>query len=862
VTGAADELARRLEARKVGREWVALCPLHADTKPSLNWRDGDSGGTVFVCRAGCDSGELLAYFRRKHPDLFGAGNGRPEEQAWEICDTEGRVVATHARYHRDGSKRYAWRLPDGTRGLGGRRVADLPLYGTELLRGWTDGLLYVCEGEKAADAGRRLGLQVLGTVCGASSCPSDGVLRVLAGRDVAVCPDLDRPGLAHAERLVSGLRRIGAARVRTLPPWPGMGQGYDLADYRGTVEDLLALLDGAAPPEADPPEPEPWDPPVPLDHVRELDALPAGALPPWLAAMAEGLAHQYQVPLELPAMYALALLSGATAGRYVVRVRAGWRMPLVLYVVVGLPPSERKTPVITALAAPLRAWERERLDAIATQRQEALAAVRRAKAREEGALRALGRPAKGADVSELEAAHVAAARALAEAEAAVPPESYLLVEYATPEALAERMVDAGDRQVILSDEGAGVLAMTGRYSKRGGADLDLLLRGYDGLPYVPARITRRVRPMDAATLAIALGAQPVAIAEAVRQAPELRERGVLARMLTLIPSPRAGSRTVRAAPVEAHVAAEYGRRLRAVLDEPDRHDDDGRLSPRELRLSRDADDVIAALETWLEPQLGRGGRLERVASWAGKLAGAAARLAALLHVADHAGETVPVEVPVETALRAVAIARACVPHAEALEDVLSAPPELEAARRVLSWLQRHGRAVVTAREILRGTRGSVSLATAGQRDAALALLERHGYVRVVSIVSRGPGRPSPEWDVHPSLLGDPSPTPTPGDVPARETPPPGQYGQYGPDTGDEGDIVHTVQGSATPAPGNGTLAAAPSVKPPDRVPGEDDDDPEPTAAAEAQGVEADDEATPEERAGYAARAGAYREDLP
>src|SRR5262249_35838832 len=159
-------------------------------------------------------------------------------------------------------------------------------------------------------------------------------------------------------------------------------------------------------------------------------------------------------------------------------VRRGWRMPLALYVLVALPPSERKTPVIHTLAAPLRAWERERAEAIAAKRHEALVRVDQARARMDAALRALTRPAKDANEETLATARAEAARELAEAESAVPAEPRLLVEYATPEALAERMAENGDRQIILSDEGAGVLAMTGRYARWGGADLDLLLRGY------------------------------------------------------------------------------------------------------------------------------------------------------------------------------------------------------------------------------------------------------------------------------------------------------------------------------------------------------------------------------------------------
>lgn len=50
----------------------------------------------------------------------------------------------------DGTKRLHWEQADGTRGLGGRRVIDLPLYGAPALADLPDGTAaYVTEGERA-----------------------------------------------------------------------------------------------------------------------------------------------------------------------------------------------------------------------------------------------------------------------------------------------------------------------------------------------------------------------------------------------------------------------------------------------------------------------------------------------------------------------------------------------------------------------------------------------------------------------------------------------------------------------------------------------------------------------------------------
>jgi len=81
----------------------------------------------------------------------------------------------------------------------GRRVASLPLYGSEQLSGLPGGsTIVICEGEKAADAARRLGLVALGTVTGAGNpIHGDAVLRTLLPFDIVLWPDNDDKGRDH-----------------------------------------------------------------------------------------------------------------------------------------------------------------------------------------------------------------------------------------------------------------------------------------------------------------------------------------------------------------------------------------------------------------------------------------------------------------------------------------------------------------------------------------------------------------------------------------------------------------------------------------------------------------------------------------
>jgi hypothetical protein len=54
---------------------------------------------------------------------------------YEIRDEAGKVQAVHVRLdYSDGTKECPWELADGTKGLGGRALETLPLYGIEKLR--------------------------------------------------------------------------------------------------------------------------------------------------------------------------------------------------------------------------------------------------------------------------------------------------------------------------------------------------------------------------------------------------------------------------------------------------------------------------------------------------------------------------------------------------------------------------------------------------------------------------------------------------------------------------------------------------------------------------------------------------------
>lgn len=242
----ADDVESRLlalpRAKKSGGEIVFSCVLgdrhsNGDANPSASYAVGKRAWRCKGCGA---SGGLL---RGEHPvarllgidlDAYAAtqrASGRPD-RSWEIRDRDGQVVAIHHRRDTDGRKRVWWATPDGKIGLGGRKAAELPLYGVDRLgerEPGDDTPVVVCEGEPATDALLELGIRAVGTVTGASSAPGAAPLEPLRGADVVLWPDADDQGHAHMAQVAARLEGV-AASVRVFAP-EDVDEKDDAADW-------------------------------------------------------------------------------------------------------------------------------------------------------------------------------------------------------------------------------------------------------------------------------------------------------------------------------------------------------------------------------------------------------------------------------------------------------------------------------------------------------------------------------------------------------------------------------------------------------------------------------------------------------
>ena len=193
-------------------------------------------------------------------------------KTYRICADDGAPVALHVRIQSPGQKkRFVWQQPDGSSGLS-RSVSELPLYGTEQFPDLKSGrLVVVTEGEKAADALRRRDIPAVGTVTGATGCPSDDVLATLDRFAVAVWPDADTQGRKHAAKLLHGLLRTREGKAEglfevDLATLGLTAKGADADDWRPS--DALDEFFGALQPYT-PPSPPLLDVPAPPAEKRK-----------------------------------------------------------------------------------------------------------------------------------------------------------------------------------------------------------------------------------------------------------------------------------------------------------------------------------------------------------------------------------------------------------------------------------------------------------------------------------------------------------------------------------------------------------------------------------------------------------------
>lgn len=689
-------------------------PSHGngDRNPSLTVDDGRDGLPLVNCKGGCDQNAVIAALQER--GVWPIRGEREQRQqrgptrivaTYEYRDASGalnfEVVRLEPKDFRQRRRnaRGGWEWKAGDRNL----IYRLP----ELLAASDDATVYVCEGEKDADALAQLGF-VATTNAGGAGKWSDANSRWLDGRRVVILPDNDEAGRLDADRKLVSLRPR-AARVAILP-LDGLSDKGDVSDWLaegGTVEQLTAQAESAlaSAPERTAPAEKPRTAPLP--------AFPAHVLPPSLRGLIESGSRSMGVPSEFIALPMLVLAGAVIGNAWEVELKGGWREGPNLYAAIVGDPGAKKTPSLKLALRGIHAIQ--------------------------GRLAAEYRAAK-ADFDEELALWEKAPKASRGEPPKAPKFKHLWTSDSTTEALAEMLADAKGL-VLFRDELVGWVKSMDAYRSGGkGADRQHYLSMWSRSPI---KIDRKSRPdpivVDRPCLSVVGGIQPDVLPELIEKAS--RDDGFLDRLLFAYPD--LGEDRWTDGGVDEDVQAAAERTFEALYALTGATMPSGDVLPRVARFEPEA---RLLWQEWYDETAGEmrddGLPSSLKGVWA-KLPSQLARLALILHVtwAADAGQYPGATIPAATLAAAVVMTDYFKAHARTVMGEVRTP-RARLEDRILRGLATAGACTtrVVHLEILGG-----SFKYDRVKSALEALLEDGRVMASNAPRGKAGGRPGRVW---------------------------------------------------------------------------------------------------------------------
>lgn len=343
--------------------------------------------------------------------------------------------------------------------------------------------------------------------------------------------------------------------------------------------------------------------------------------------------------------------------------------------------------------------------------------------------------------------------ALADAELALkelprPRKPRLLADDATPESLVPLLAN-NPAICLATSEAQGVFALfTGRYGK--GANLELLLKAFDGDSHHVDRRGGEPLYLPRPYLALVLSAQPVTVMRLAGFDGDLYERGLIARILWSYPSTLCGYRdSPPDEGVSSSVAAGYREMFQRIHGLVSPVDDRG--TPCPMRLTDEARALTREFYRATEPRIAEGADWAWCRSVVSKMRTQVLRIAGLLHLCDGRSPNEPITADVVG--RALELAHYYLDMGQRVLGAMREDSELTAARDLWQFAMRHatphaelgGMCCISQRDLYQSCKGKFQ--RVADLQAPLDQLVSHGYVAIVRRMNAGPGRPPSPWIV-------------------------------------------------------------------------------------------------------------------
>lgn len=250
------DVLQRLEGVK-GRDgkYMARCPNHGDSTPSLSVSLGSDNKILLKCFAGCSTDDIVRSMGLEMKDLFADSNevfpSYGEPKAYQSATKEVEYLYADGKLKKvkfrkaDGSKFCTWQHLAGTNWEKGRNGIAPGLYQshTELT-----SIFFLVEGEKDVDSIKKAGLVAVSLPDGAQSRWEASYDQVFEGKQVVILPDNDDPGRKYAQMCAENLHGVAAAvwvldLEKAWPEIPEKGDISDLISHFGEDDAMQKVMD-------------------------------------------------------------------------------------------------------------------------------------------------------------------------------------------------------------------------------------------------------------------------------------------------------------------------------------------------------------------------------------------------------------------------------------------------------------------------------------------------------------------------------------------------------------------------------------------------------------------------------------------
>jgi hypothetical protein len=385
--------------------------------------------------------------------------------------------------------------------------------------------------------------------------------------------------------------------------------------------------------------------------------MPDGILPPIIQDFANVEARNKGVASYASGMAALVVAAAAIPDglRLKAKVHEDWHEEARIWLALIGPVSAKKSPVLRAAMAPLKAAEEKAVEGYEADMAVYSLAKQKAEKNE-----------TECDLSEPD-----------------PPPQYILND-TTIEAAGDVLATNPQGVLLEHDELSGFFGSMDKYNSGRGSSADraFWLRAWNGGPHKVNRRSFKGKPLRIPNLSVSVigGIQPDTIRRVIK---DCTDDGLIQRLIPVVIGPAKVGEDI---PADKQTTA-YKRLISRLV----------RLPEGTVRLSPDAQSIRRDLEVYLHGYSVVEDLSPRLAAFIGKLEGYFARLALTLHVCEavdlsKSKTLLPSEVSADTAKRAGRLIREfIIPHAKHFYlDIASEGTELPQARAIAGYILAKG----------------------------------------------------------------------------------------------------------------------------------------------------------------------------